>query len=106
MGDSFWLTKQLVLASVGIERAGPRGTNHPTTSELFSTMMNRPAFCLTVEYSHQIGTKVEKTADDQPSLDPKSVFYMYTLKCAWHVSREHLPVPAPCPPRPGLPCSP
>ena len=35
VGDIFWLTKQSVLASAGIEWAGPRGTNHPATSELF-----------------------------------------------------------------------
>ena len=37
-----------------------------------SVKMNRPVFRLTVEYSHQIGMKVENTADNQLSVDPKS----------------------------------
>ena len=72
MGDIFWLTKQLVLASAGIERAGPGALIIQPQVGCSSIMTNRPAFRLTVEYAHQIGTKVENTADNQLSLDPKS----------------------------------
>lgn len=72
VGGIFWWTKQSVLASAGIERAGPRILIIQPQVSYFSLMTNHPAFHLTVEYSHQIGTKVENTADNQLSINPKS----------------------------------
>ena len=72
VGGIFWWTKQSVLASAGIERAGPGTLIIQPQVSYSSVMTNRPAFHLTVEYSRQIGTKVENTADNQLSVNPKS----------------------------------